>query len=452
VPKSAGVPEKETECLVADEEPPDVNDTCATEDDKPPSHHDLRTIKDRLLSHTKSKQWNDWKWQFQNRITSIDELSKFIPLSRVQQKRLNLVTTKYPVAITPYYLSLIDPFDENDPIRKQAVPAFEEVAFAGIGYEDPLDEKRESVVPGLVHRYPDRVLMILTDVCPMLCRHCTRKREWKHGFWMRTGQEIDAIIKYIAENKKIRDVILSGGDPLTLSTHKLEDVISRLRKIEHVEIIRIGTRFPVVLPQRIDSELCKMLAKYGPIWVNTHFNHPREITAESAQACDRLLKAGIPINNQSVLLKGVNDSVEIQKKLCQSLLKIKVRPYYLYQCDEVQGTEHLRTSVDTGIKIMEGMWGHTSGLAIPTYVIDLPQGGGKVPVLPRYMMSNPGEDLVFRNYTGRFYRYRNPRNNHLSKKRKINEWQTSAEIPWNKTNVTAPVASTGVKHENRPGI
>jgi lysine 2,3-aminomutase len=452
VPKSAGVPEKQAECLVEDEEPPDVNDTCAAEDDKPPSHRDLRSIKERFLSHEKSEQWNDWKWQFQNRITSIDELSKFIPLSPVQQERLNLVTTKYPVAITPYYLSLINPMDENDPVRKQAVPAFEEVAFAGIGYEDPLDEKRESVVPGLVHRYPDRVLMLLTDVCPMLCRHCTRKREWKNGFWIRNGEEIQKIIDYIASNNKIRDVILSGGDPLSLSTHKLEDVISRVRKIKHVEIIRIGTRFPVVLPQRIDDELCSMLSKYTPIWLNTHFNHPNEITEESARACDRLVKAGIPINNQSVLLKGVNDSVEIQKKLCQSLLRIKVRPYYLYQCDEIQGTEHLRTSVDTGIKIMEGMWGHTSGLAVPTYVIDLPQGGGKVPVLPRYMMSNPGEELIFRNYTGHFYRYRNPRSNHLSRKRRTNEAQMSFEIPWNDMDVNIPVASAGVRNENRPGI
>jgi lysine 2,3-aminomutase len=452
VPKSAGVPEKKASCLVEDEEPPDVNDTCATEDDKPPSRNDLRTIKERYFSHISPEQWNDWKWQFQNRITSIDELTKFIPLSRIQQKRLNLVTTKYPVAITPYYLSLINPLDENDPIRKQAIPSFEEVAFAGIGFEDPLDERKESVLPGLVHRYPDRVLMVLTDVCPMLCRHCTRKREWKHGFWMRNHQEIDAIIEYIAKNEKIRDVILSGGDPLTLSTHKLEDVISRLRKIKHVEIIRIGTRFPVVLPQRIDDELCAMLSKYTPIWLNTHFNHPNEITDESAKACDRLVKAGVPVNNQSVLLKGVNDSVEIQKKLCHSLLKIKVRPYYLYQCDEIQGTEHLRTSVETGIKIMEGMWGHTSGLAIPTYVIDLPQGGGKVPVLPRYMMTNPGEDLVFRNYTGRYYRYRNPRNSHLSKKGKNGEITRNPIIPWNKIKAAAPVVSTGVKNENRSGI
>jgi lysine 2,3-aminomutase len=286
--------------------------------------------------------------------------------------------------------------------------------------EDPLDEKRESVVPGLVHRYPDRVLMVLTDLCPMLCRHCTRKREWKDGFWVRSPQEIEAMLNYIRGNRAVRDVIISGGDPLTLSTRRLEEVISSLRKIEHVEIIRIGTRFPVVLPQRIDDELCSMLSKYGPIWLNTHFNHPKEITPESAAACDRLLRAGIPVNNQSVLLKGINDTVQIQRKLCQSLLKIKVRPYYLYQCDEIQGTEHLRTTVETGLKIMEGMWGHTSGLAVPTFVVDIPQGGGKVPVLPNYLQSKPGEDLVFRNYQGRYFRYRNPRSIAAVRKRNGN--------------------------------
>lgn len=450
--KSTGVPKEQTDCLVEDEEPPGFNDTCVVEDEEPPSQHDLKSIKEIYLSQVSSRNWNDWKWQFQNRITTINELLEFIPLSSIQQERLNLVISKYPLSITPYYLSLIDPLNENDPIRKQAIPTFEEVAFAGIGYEDPLEERRESVVPGLVHRYPDRVLMVLTDVCPMLCRHCTRKREWRKGFWIRTNDEIKAMLDYIRANKNIRDVILSGGDPLTLSTHKLEDVISSLRKIEHVEIIRIGTRFPVVLPQRIDRELCNMLSKYAPIWINTHFNHPREITPEAALACDKLVRAGIPVNNQSVLLRGVNDSVDIQKRLCHSLLKIKVRPYYLYQCDEIQGTEHLRTSVDTGIKIMENLWGHTSGLAIPTFVVDLPQGGGKVPVLPHYLISNPGEELVFRNYLGHFYRYRNPRNNQLYKKQRNNDNQMSFEIPWNNIEQNMVKVSTGKGNASRPSI
>jgi lysine 2,3-aminomutase len=219
------------------------------------------------------------------------------------------------------------------------------------------------------------------------------------------------MLEYVRNNRNVRDVIISGGDPLTLSTRRLEEVISSLRKISHVEIIRIGTRFPVVLPQRIDNELCSMLSKYGPIWLNTHFNHPREITAESAEACDRLLRSGVPVNNQSVLLKGVNDTVEVHTKLCQGLLKIKVRPYYLYQCDEVQGTEHLRTSIDTGIKIIDGMRGHTSGLAIPTFVIDLPAGGGKAPLQPNYVISQKKRELILRNYEYKLFRYRNPNGN-----------------------------------------
>ena len=418
---------------VEEEEPPGASATCnivVDEEEEPPSCTQT-TIKEMFSSRLQGEDWNDWKWQFKNRITSIDELLKFIPLSSIQQERLKLVTTKYPIAVTPYYLSLINIDNPDDPIRKQAIPTFEEVAFAGMGLEDPLEEKRESVVPGLVHRYPDRVLMVLTDLCPMLCRHCTRKREWKNGFWVRSYKEIEVMLNYIRKNRTVRDVIISGGDPLTLSTHRLEEVISELRKIEHVEIIRIGSRFPVVLPQRIDEELCSMLSKYGPIWLNTHFNHPNEITAESAAACDRLIHAGIPVNNQSVLLKGVNDSIQIQRKLCQGLLRIKVRPYYLYQCDEIQGTEHLRTTVETGLKIMGGMWGHTSGLAVPTYVVDLPQGGGKVPVLPHYLQSKTGEELIFKNYQGRYFRYRNPRGiAPIRKRNNNNNAQMHFDFPW----------------------
>jgi lysine 2,3-aminomutase len=260
----------------------------------------------------------------------------------------------------------------------------------------------------LVHRYPDRVLMVLTDICPMFCRHCTRKREWQHGGWVRTDDEIEPMLDYIRNNPKVRDVILSGGDVLTLSTKKLESVISKLRQIEHLEIIRIGSRYPVVLPQRVDDELCEMLSRYGPIWVNTHFNHPNEVTPEAAKACDKLLRAGLPVNNQTVLLRGINDSVETQLKLSHSLLKAKVRPYYLFQCDEVQGTEHLRTPVDTGLNIIDGMRGHTSGLAVPTFVIDLPQGGGKVSLQPDNVLSHTRERLILRNYQGRIMTFRNP--------------------------------------------
>jgi lysine 2,3-aminomutase len=274
--------------------------------------------------------------------------------------------------------------------------------------EDPLGEKEDSVVPGLVHRYSDRVLMVLTDICPMLCRHCTRKREWRHGAWTRTNAEIERMLDYIRNNRRIRDVIISGGDPLTLSNHHLENVLSKLREIKHVEIIRIGSRFPVVLPQRIDEELCAVMAKYGPIWLNTHFNHPHELTPEAMDACDRLLRAGVPVNNQSVLLRGINDSVETMTALCHGLLKAKVRPYYLFQCDEVQGTEHLRTPVEVGVKIIEGMRGHTSGLAVPTFVVDLVHGGGKVPLQPNYVLSMTNEEYLLKNYEGKVFRYRNP--------------------------------------------
>jgi len=363
----------------------------------------------RFFGHISDENWNDWKWHFRNRIVSVEQLNGFIPLSPKDKNQIRLVTTKYPLSVTPYYLSLINFDDPGDPIKTQAIPSFKELGLAGMGMEDPLDERGHSVVPGLVHRYPDRVLMVLTDICPMFCRHCTRKREWRHGGWVHNADEIRLMLEYIRRTKSVRDVILSGGDPLTLSTKRLEEVLAALRQIEHVEIIRIGTRFPVVLPQRIDDELCQMLSKYGPIWLNTHFNHPREITPQAAAACDRLVRSGVPINNQSVLLRGVNDSVETQTRLCHGLLRTKVRPYYLFQCDEVQGTEHLRTPLDVGIKIMEGMRGHTSGLAIPTFVVDLPQGGGKVPLQPDYVVLKTSEELLLRNYQGRLFHYRNPK-------------------------------------------
>jgi len=352
--------------------------------------------------------WNDWRWQFRNRITTVEKLADFIPLETQEQERLKFVISRYPLAITPHYLSLINPDDPDDPVRRQAVPSGEETALAGFGQEDPLAEQEDSVVPGLVHRYPDRVLMVLTNLCPVLCRHCTRKREWRHGIWVRTEEEIERMISYIRCTPEIRDVIISGGDSLTLSTRRLEMVLQKLRAIRHVEIIRIGTRFPVVLPQRIDEELCAMLSQYGPIWVNTHFNHPREVTPAAAAACDRLLRSGIPLNNQCVLLRGVNDTVATQTKLCHELLKIKVRPYYLFQTDDVEGTEHLRTSIETGIAIIAGMRGYTSGMAIPTFVIDLPGGGGKVPLQPEYLISASENEYIFRNYQGNIFRCRNP--------------------------------------------
>lgn len=390
----------------SEEEPPGQGRMLSDLEEEPPSK--TTPNKYRFFKDIPDNLWNNWKWQFRSRITRIEQLAQFIPLSTEEQAQLRLVTARYPLSVTPYYLSLINPDDPDDPIRKQAIPSVLEMTMSSLGVEDPLGEREDTVVPGLVHRYPDRVLMVVTDICPMFCRHCTRKREWRNGNWVRTPAQIKAMLDYISQHKAVRDVIISGGDPLTLSTRHLENIIRRLREIRHVEIIRIGTRFPVVLPQRIDSELCTMLSKYGPIWLNTHFNHVREITPQAAEACDRLVRSGVPVNNQSVLLRGVNDSVEAQMALCHGLLKIKVRPYYLFQCDEVQGTEHLRTPVEVGIQIIEGMRGHTSGLAVPTFVIDLTQGGGKVPLQPNYILSQSEHELVLRNYEGRVFHYRNP--------------------------------------------
>jgi len=389
----------------SEEEPPGKSST-SDDLEEPPGK--MATTRNKFFGDIPDVIWNDWKWQFRNRFTRVDQLDQFISLSAEEQAQLRLVTMRYPLSVTPYYLSLINPNDPDDPIRKQAIPSTMEMTMGSMGVEDPLCEKEDTVIPGLVHRYPDRVLLVLTDICPVLCRHCTRKREWRNGGWVRSHAEIEAMLDYISRHKAIRDVIISGGDPLTLSTRYLEDIISQIRKIRHIEIIRIGTRFPVVLPQRIDNELCSMLARYGPIWLNTHFNHVQEITPEAAEACDRLLQSGVPVNNQSVLLRGINDSVKAQTELCHGLLKIKVRPYYLFQCDEVQGTEHLRTSVEVGVKIIEGMRGHTSGLAIPTFVIDLPHGGGKVPLQPDYILSQTEGELVLRNYEGHIFHYRNP--------------------------------------------
>ncbi|MDD5338626.1 MAG: KamA family radical SAM protein [Dehalococcoidales bacterium] len=389
------------------EEPPGKSLITSNIEEEPPSC--TTNGRYRFFWDVSDASWKDWKWQFRNRITSLEQLIQLLPLSVEEQAQIQTAAKRYPLSITPYYLSLINPSDPNDPIKKQSVPCIQEITMSSFGMEDPLAEKEDSVVPGLVHRYPDRALMVLTDICPMLCRHCTRKREWRHGAWTRTDDQIEAMLDYLRQHTAIRDVILSGGDPLTLSTSHLETIIAKIREIKHIEIIRIGSRFPVVLPQRIDDELCNMLSKYGPIWFNTHFNHPREVTPEAAAACDKLIRAGVPVNNQTVLLRGINDSVEIQTKLAHALLKAKVRPYYLFQCDEVQGTEHLRTSVDVGIKIIEGMRGHTSGLAIPNFVVDLVEGGGKVPLNPNYVLSMNDSELLLQNYEGKVYRYRNPK-------------------------------------------
>jgi len=358
---------------------------------------------------TSDSDWNDWRWQFRNRVTSLEALASHLEIPADEwQDRLD-VLEDFRMGITPYYLSLIDKDDPDDPILRQVVPLAEENLFRAVGEEDPLGEEQFSPVPGITHRYPDRVLMVVSNNCAIYCRYCTRKRTMYEG--ATPDVELDRMVDYIARTPSVRDVVVSGGDPLNYSNAKLEQILSKLRAIPHLEIIRIGSRVPVALPQRIDDELCAMLAKYHPIWVNVHFNHPREVTPEAARACDKLSRAGIPLNNQAVLLKGVNDSVETIKSLCHGLMRMRVRPYYLYQCDPVRGAEHFRTPISKGIEIMEGLRGHTSGLAVPTFVVDAPGGGGKIPVAPQYLLHYEREQgrAVLRNFQGKIYEYFEPR-------------------------------------------
>ncbi|HXG40552.1 MAG TPA: lysine 2,3-aminomutase [Candidatus Limnocylindrales bacterium] len=352
-------------------------------------------------------QWDDWRWQLSHRVNTVDEIGEILELTEEEREGLS-APDKFRVDITPYFISLIDPKDPNDPIRKQVIPlGREHRAFTGM-MEDSLAEDRHSPVPGLVHRYPDRVLMLVTTQCASYCRFCTRSRIVGDPTQNFNRREHEAQLDYIRRTPQIRDVLISGGDGLTLAPKLLESVIRGLREIPHVEIIRIGSRVPVFLPQRIDDELCAMLSRYHPIWMNIHVNHPNEITPELARACDRLTRAGIPLGNQSVLLAGVNDCVHIQRELVHRLVEIRVRPYYLYQCDLVEGSGHFRTPVGKGIEIVEGLRGHTSGYAVPTYVIDAPGGGGKIPVMPNYLISYSDHKVVLRNYEGYITTYEEP--------------------------------------------
>lgn len=355
------------------------------------------------------EQWNDWHWQLRNRITTVEDLEKYITLTEDEKEGIAKCLETLRMAITPYYLSLIDLDDPDDPIRKQCIPTEKELHIADADLADPLHEDSDSPVPGLTHRYPDRVLFLITDQCSMYCRHCTRRRFAGQHDCNVPREQIDRCIDYIRRHPEVRDVLLSGGDALVVSDETLEYIISELRKIEHVEIVRIGSRTPVVMPQRITLELCAMLRKYHPIWLNTHFNHPYEITEESAAACARLADAGIPLGNQSVLLAGVNDCVFVMKKLVHELVKIRVRPYYLYQCDLSQGLEHFRTPVAKGIEIAEALRGHTSGYAVPTFVVDAPGGGGKIPVMPDYVISQTPGKVILRNYEGVITTYTEPK-------------------------------------------
>jgi lysine 2,3-aminomutase len=361
-----------------------------------------------LWKDIKAEEWNDWKWQVRNRINTVDQLKDIINLTKQEEEDIKKVLDKFRMGITPYYAAQMDKEDHTCPIRMQAVPTIAETHIGAADMTDPLHEDEDSPVEGLTHRYPDRVLFLVTDQCSMYCRHCTRRRFAGQQDKAVSTDKIDKQIEYIRNTPEVRDVLLSGGDALLISDEKLEYIIKKLREIPHVEIIRIGSRTPVVCPQRITDDLVNMLKKYHPIWLNTHFNHPKEITPESTEAIAKLADAGIPLGNQSVLLRGINDCVHVMKDLVQQLVKIRVRPYYIYQCDLSLGIEHFRTTVGKGIEIMEGLRGHTSGYAVPTFVVDAPGGGGKTPVMPNYVLSRSSNKLILRNYEGVITTYTEP--------------------------------------------
>jgi lysine 2,3-aminomutase len=356
-------------------------------------------------------KWKDWKWQLKNCIKTVDQFESLlgIKMDDKHRKKVELTIKKFPMAISPYYLSLINTEDYlNDPVFRQAFPAPEELEILRHDMADPLDEDKDSPAPGITHRYPDRVLFHISNVCSMYCRHCTRKRKVGDVDSIPSKVDIQAGLAYIRKTPVVRDVLLSGGDPLMLSDDYLDWILTELRKIPHVQVIRIGTRMPVVLPYRITENLVEMLKKHHPLWINTHFNHPREVTTSSREALAMLADAGIPLGNQSVLLAGVNDCPRIMKSLVHKLVENRVRPYYLYQCDLSEGLTHFRTPIGKGIEIMESLRGHTSGFAVPTFVVDAPGGGGKIPLNPNYLISLSTNKVILRNFEGVITTYKEP--------------------------------------------
>ncbi len=374
------------------------------EDEEPPS----QSRRHPVWRDVPDEHWDDWRWQTHNSVRSVRQLRNLLSFTPEELEILGQLEGQYKVAIPPYYFSLIDPDNPNDPIRLQSVPSPLEAENAS-GYEldDPLEEDKDSPVPGLTHRYPDRVLLITTPNCSMYCRYCTRKRATlTRGGWEGISADDERMIDYVRKHPEIRDVIISGGDPLTLPLNKLRYYLESLKAIAHVDVIRIGTRVPVTLPQRLyDDELIEVLAAAEKVYIQTHFNHPRELTPEAVRVCKALLRAGMPVNNHSVLLKGVNDNLATMRLLLRGLLKAKIRPYYLFHCDPVTGAGHFRTSVWKGMEIMEGLRGHMSGIGIPTYVVDSPHGGGKIPLMPNYLVSMSDDAVILRNYEGLLIRY-----------------------------------------------
>ena len=356
------------------------------------------------------EKWGDWHWQMQNRITSAEDLARVVHITPREQRTIERALEKFRFAVPPYYASLIDPDDPECPIRLQSVPGEGELNLGDFDIEDPLNEEGDAVAPGMTHRYPDRVLWVIMHECAMLCRHCTRKRKIGEHAKPAGDEALDAGIAYLKANPEIRDVLLSGGDPFLLSDDRIETVLKRLRdEVPTVEIVRFGTRVPVTMPQRITPDLVEMLSRYHPVFVNTHFNVPKEFTPESEAALKLMADAGIPLGNQSVLLRGVNDCWALMRKLMHKLTANRVRPYYIYQCDLAEGLEHFRTTVSKGIEITEHLRGHISGLAVPTFVVDAPGGGGKIPVHPNYVVSQHENKVILRNFEGRIVAYEEPK-------------------------------------------
>jgi lysine 2,3-aminomutase len=370
------------------------------------SSSNSKKFRKKFFPQVSALEWNDWRWQIRNRIKNGETLERMLELSDRELAALKRPNGALPVAITPYFASLINPVDPSHPLRRTVIPVIDESFHSEGEKRDPLGEEGHSRVPGLVHRYPDRVLFLTTGFCSTYCRYCTRSRMVGDSSHVHFGpKQWERALTYIRNTPAVRDVLLSGGDPLTLSNHALEWLLSRLRRIQHVEFLRIGTKVPVVLPQRITPELIRILRRYHPLWMSIHFSHPDELTPETYKACTRLADAGIPLGSQTVLLKGINDDVETMKTLVHGLIRMRVRPYYLYQCDPIIGSSQFRTPVSKGLEIIKGLRGHTSGYAVPHYVIDAPGGGGKIPLLPDYVVGRDGDDLLLKNYEGAIYRY-----------------------------------------------
>jgi lysine 2,3-aminomutase len=368
----------------------------------------VRNFRKRYFPDVSTRQWNDWQWQVSHRIRTLSQLESMVTLSEAEQLAFSSSGTMLPLGITPYFMSLVSPDNPEQPLRRTVIPVLDEMLRSPGEADDPLGEDAQSPIPGLVHRYPDRVLLLLTDFCSTYCRYCTRSRVVGHGGINPSRNRLERAFEYIGNTPSIRDVLLSGGDPLMLGEEKLSWILSRLRQIPHVEIVRIGTKVPAVLPQRITSSLVRMLRRHHPLWMSLHFTHPDECTPEAYRACAMLADAGIPLGSQTVLLKGVNDSVNTMRDLVHQLLKMRVRPYYLYQCDPITGSAHFRTPIEKGSEIIRGLRGFTSGYAIPTYVVDAPGGGGKIPLMPDYVVGREKDALVLRNYENCIYRYPEP--------------------------------------------